>query len=110
MSQHPGGQQPNDPYYGQQPADPYAQQQPPPNDPYFGQPTGGDPYAQQQPPPNDPYYGQRPADPYAQQAQQQQAYYGQAAQAGWQAPPTEVKRRGGTGGAIVGIFLVVLGV
>ena len=99
MSQHPGGQPPNDPYYGQQPPDPYAQQQAPPSDPYFGQPPGGDPSAQQQ-----------PADPYAQQAQQQQAYYGQAAQAGWQAPPAEIKRRGSSGGAIVGIFLVVLGV
>jgi hypothetical protein len=106
MTQYPGGQPPpNDPSYGQQPADPYQQQ---PSDPYFGQ-QPGDPYAQQ-PPPNDPYNGQQPPDPGAQQTAQQQAYYQQqAAAAGWQ-PPPKAKPRGGTGAAIVGIFLVGLGV
>jgi len=102
MSQYPGGQPPNDPYYGPQTADPYSQRQAPPSDPYA-----------QQPPPDDPYFGQLPGDPYAQQAQQaqqQQAYYGQAPQGAWQTPPPEAKGRGGTGGAIVGIFLVVVGV
>lgn len=105
MSQYPpppGNQPPQDPYFGQQPADPYAQ---PPQDPYYGQPPG-DPYAQQ-PPPQEPNYGQQQADPYA-QAAQQQAYYSQAA-GGWQ-QPAEPRTRGGSGAAIVGIFLVLLGV
>ena len=102
MSQYPGGQPPQDPYYGQQPADPYAQ----PADPYYGQPPG-DPYAQ---PPGDPYYGQPPGDPYAQQYYQQQAaYYGQPQQGYWQQPRREPQRRGGTGAFIVGLFLVLLG-
>jgi hypothetical protein len=104
VSQYPGGPPPNDPYYGQQPADPYAQQQQP-SDPYYGQ-QPADPYAQQ--PPVDPNYGQPPGDPYAQQAQQQ-AYYAQAAQGGWQQPPAQPKSRGGAGAAVVGIFLVILG-
>ena len=107
MSQYPGGQPPNDPYYGQQPADPYVQQPQPPSDPYFGQPPG-DPYAQQ--PPGDPSAQQPPVDPYAQQAYQQQAYYSQAAQGGWPPPTAEAPRRAGAGAAIVGMFLVVLGV
>lgn len=104
MSQYPGGQPPQDPYYGR-----------PPSDPYFGQPPA-DPYASPPPPPspNEPWYGQPPADPYAQQAQYQY-WYGQP-QGPWQpapqAPPAAVSTRagGGAGAAIAGIFLVLLGV
>jgi len=113
MSQYPGGQPPQDPNYGQQPADPYAQQPPPqPSDPYFGQQTG-DPYAQQSP--QDPYYAPQQQDPAQVQAQQQ-AWYAQQAQQGYaqqgyaQQPPAASQSRGGTGAAIVGIFLVLLGV
>ena len=102
MSQYPGGQPPQDPYYGQ-PADPYA---PPPS-------------AQQ---PSDPYFGQGSSDPYAQgstdpaQQQayyaQQQAYYAQQ-QAAWaaqqQAEAASRRGRGGSGAAIFGLLLVVVG-
>ena len=103
MSQYPGGQPPQDPYYGQQQgSDPYAP--PPPSDPYFGQQPGGDPYSQQQGQPAD-WWQQAQADAYAQQqawwAQQQTAQTQQAAAS---------ERRGGTGAAIVGIFMVLLGV
>lgn len=103
MSQYPGGQPPQDPYYGQQGgADPYA---PPPSDPYFGQPPG-DPYAQQQGgPQQDWWQAQAQADAYA----QQQAWYAQQQQAQTQEYVAR-DRRGGTGPAIVGIFLVLLGV
>jgi hypothetical protein len=102
MSQYPGGQPPQDPYYGQ-----------PPSDPYFGQ-APADPYAAPPPPPpNGPWYGQPPADPYAQQAQYQ-AWYAQQ-QAAWPPPPPAAPapastRSGGAGAAIAGIFLVLLGV
>jgi hypothetical protein len=105
MSQYPGGQPPQDPYYyGQPPQDPYGPPPQQPSDPYFGQ-GPGDPYAQQQQQP-EWWYAQQQAEAYA----QQQAWYAQqqAAQA------QEVRRRpqhqGGTGAAIVGIFLVLLGV
>jgi hypothetical protein len=106
MSQYPGSQPPpppQDPYYGQPPADPYgAPPSPPaPGDPYFGAPPP-DPYA----PPQDPYYGQQPPDPYA----QQQAWY--APPPVTQAPPPrqDVHRgRGGSGAAIFGILLVLIG-
>jgi uncharacterized membrane protein len=101
MSQYPGSQ--------------------PPSDPYYGQPPGGDPYA---PPPSDPYFGQQPGDPYAQQQQQVQAEQWQAQadawaqQQAWWAQQQSAQRqqvqsrerRGGTGAAIVGIFMVLLGV
>ena len=109
MSQYPGGQPPQDPYYGQPPSgDPYAPP-PPPSDPYFGGPPG-DPYAQQAQQQADAYaqqqawYAQQQADAYA----QQQAWYAQQQAA--QAQATTPQQRGGTGAAIVGIFLVVLGV
>jgi hypothetical protein len=116
MSQYPGGQPPQDPYYGQ-PADPYA---PPPS-------------AQQQP--SDPYFGQGSADPYAPGAQQDQAYGQQGAyydqqqqqpqqqqqqswyaqqQAAWyaqqQAQAESRRGRGGSGAAIFGLLLVAVGV
>ena len=101
MSQYPGSQPPpQDPYYGQQPQDPYYGQQPP-ADPYFGAPPA-DPYA----PPQDPGYGTPPPDPYA---QQQAWYYGQ------QPPPAtppgyaDRRGRGGSGAAIFGILLVLVG-
>ncbi len=103
MSQYPGGQPPQDPYYGR-----------PPSDPYFGQPPA-DPYAPAAThPPNEPWYGQPPADPYAQQAQYQD-WYGQQQGPGQpapQAPPAAASTRagGGAGAAIAGIFLVLLGV
>ena len=106
MSQYPGGQQPppNDPYYGKPPAgDPYGQQQGP--DPYHGQPPAGDPYA----PPPDPYYAQQPgSQPQGQpgQYQQQQQPWGPSAP-----PPAETRgSRGGSGAAIFGIILVIVGV
>jgi len=111
MSQYPGGQPPYDPYYGQPPADPYGQPQQP-TDPYYGQPPV-DPYYGQ--PPSDPYYGQQPVDPYyGQQAggQQppQQGWYGPP-QGYWpQHPPRRSEGHGGTGAAIVGIFLVLVGI
>jgi hypothetical protein len=104
MSQYPGSQPPpppQDPYYGQQPpADPYTPPPQPPADPYFGAPPA-DPYA----PPPDPGYGAPPPDPYA----QQQAWYGQ------QPPPAtppgyaDRRARGGSGAAIFGILLVLIG-
>jgi uncharacterized membrane protein len=97
--QYPGGQPPSDPYYGQPPGgDPYAPP-PPPSDPYFGA-APGDPYAQQQA----DAYAQQQADAYA----QQQAWYAQQQAA--QAQGATPQQRGGTGAAIVGIFLVGLGV
>jgi hypothetical protein len=100
MSQYPGalppGQPPGGPWYGQ-PGDPYA---PPPSDPYFGTPPG-DPYGQGQyqqwqgqqpppgyPPPYPPGYWQQPPPP---------------------PPPPTRRARGGSGAAIAGIFLVLLG-
>jgi len=100
MSQYPGGQQPpppQDPYYGQQSGDPYASQ-PPGQDPYYGAPPQPDPYA----PPPDPYYGGQPPS--------QQGYYG-APPGGPNAPaPRPERRRGGSGAAIFGIILVIIGV
>jgi hypothetical protein len=113
MSQYPGALPPGGPYYGQPPSDPYAAPAQA-GDPYFGQ-LPGDPYAQQPPPPQDPYYGQPSGDPYAQQAQyqvwqaQQQAYW-QAQQPPPAAAAEEVRSGRGTGAAIAGIFLVLLGV
>lgn len=104
MSQYPGGQPPQDPYLGQPPGgDPYAAP-PQPSDPYFGgQPGEGYTQQQQQ---QDWWQAQQQADAYA----QQQAWYAhqQAAQANQQAVRSH--GRGGTGAAIVGIFLVLLGV
>jgi uncharacterized membrane protein len=109
MSQYPGGQPPQDPYYGQQQgtepsAPPPAQQ---PSDPYFGQ-QPGDPYGQQ---PQDPWQAQQQAEAQA----QQQAWYAhaQAQQEAWQAQQEAAagqQSRGGTGAAVVGIFLVLLGI
>lgn len=102
MSQYPGGQPPQDPYYGQPPGgDPYAQPQQQPSDPYFGQPTG-DPYTQQQ---QDWWQAQQQADAYA----QQQAWWAQQ-QAAQASQRSRSQGRGGSGAAIVGIFLVLLGV
>ena len=102
MSQYPGGQAPpppDDPYYGQQPGDPYAPQQPW-QDPYFGAAPPSDPYA----PPLDPYYSQ-------------QGQPGQYQQPGWGAPPPPPppppaarQGRGGSGAAIFGVILVLVGV
>lgn len=101
MSQYPGGQPPQDPYYGQQGADPYPPPQP--SDPYFGQ-SGSDPYGQ-------------PQDPAAYAQQQQQAYYAQqqayyaqqqAAQARQEALETR-RGQGSSGAAIVGLLLVLFG-
>jgi hypothetical protein len=104
MSQYPGGQPPQDPYYGQQGADPYAPPppSPEPSDPYFGQ-GGADPYGQ----PYDPVYAQQQAAQYA----QQQAYYAQqqAAQAQQRAFDEARGGRGGAGAAIVGLLLVLAG-
>jgi hypothetical protein len=107
MSQYPGGQPPQDPYYGQQPgADPYAPPPvQPPSDPYFGQ-QPGDPYAQQS---QDAWQAQQQADAQA----QQQAWYAQGQQQAWQAQQqagAAKQGRGSTGAAIVGVFLVLLGV
>ena len=105
MSQYPGAQPPQppqDPYYGQPPAaDPYGGAPPQPSDPYFGgQPQ--DPYA----PPQDPYRAQQAADAQA----QQQAWQAQAQQPPPQAPPQDASRaRGGSGAAIFGLLLVLLG-
>ena len=108
MSQYPGGQQPpppNDPYYGQPPAgDPYAQPQG--QDPYYGAPPPADPYA----PPPDPYYGTPPPGGQPQGQPGSQGQY----QPGWDpgAPPPAPPRksRGGSGAAVFGIILVVVGV
>ncbi len=103
MSQYPGGQPPQDPYYGQGGADPYA---PPPSsqqpsDPYLGQ-GGGDPYGQQQ-----AAQAQQQAAAYA----QQQAYYAQQQTAQAQQQAAETRRgRGGAGAAIIGALLVLVGV
>ena len=110
MSQYPGAQPPppQDPYYGQPPAEPYGAPPPQPSDPYLGsQPQ--DPYA----PPQDPWYGQQPPDAQAQQqawyAQtQQQAAQQQAAQAQRQAYEAS-QARGGSGAAIFGLLLVLVG-
>ena len=112
MSQYPGGQPPQDPYYGQQPpTDPYA---PPPvqqpSDPYFGQ-QPGDPYGQQPQQTQDPWQAQQQAEAQA----QQQAWYAhaRAQQQAWEAQQKAAAGeggRGGTGAAVVGIFLVLLGV
>ena len=106
MSQYPGGQPPQppqDPYYGQPPGgDPYGSPQQP-SDPYLGG-QQQDPYA----PPQDPYYGQQPPDAQA----QQQAWYAQAQQQAAQAQrqAAEASRsRGGSGAAIFGLLLVLLG-
>jgi|GEM_PF-6816335 len=105
MSQHPGGQPPQDPYYGQPPADPYAPPSPSQQsgDPYFGQ-GAGDPYGQPQ---DQAYAQQQQAAAYA----QQQAYYAQqqAAQAQQQAMADSRRGRGGAGAAIVGVMLVLIG-
>ncbi len=104
MSQYPGGRPPQDPYpYGQPPGDPYAQPPQQPSDPYFGQ-QPADPYAQQQ---QQDWWQAQQAEAYAQQqawyAQQQAVAQSQQGQRGAQ-------RQGGSGAAIVGIFLVLLGV
>ena len=100
MNQYPGSRPPPDPYYGQPPGgDPYAPQQP--SDPYFGQ-QAGDPYAQQQ---QDWWQAQQQAEAYA----QQQAWWAQQ-QAIQASHRPRSQGRGGTGAAIVGIFLVLLGV
>ena len=102
MSQYPGSQPPQDPYYGQPPGgDPYAQPPQQPSDPYFGQQTG-DPYAQQQ---QDWWQAQQQAEAYA----QQQAWWAQQ-QAAQADQGRRSQGRGGAGAAIVGIFLVLLGV
>lgn len=103
MSQYPGGQPPQDPYYGQQGTDPYAPPPPQPSDPYFGQP-GSDPYGQPQDP--NAYAQQQQAYYYA----QQQAYYAQqqAAQARREAADAR-GGQGGAGAAIVGLLLVLFG-
>jgi hypothetical protein len=101
MSQYPGGQQPPppyDPYYGQPPYDPYGSQQPPPQDPYYGAPPPGDPYA----PPPDPYYGT--------QQQYQQPYQQQPGWAPYPPARHRHRNRGGSGAAIFGILLVLVGV
>ena len=103
MTQYPGGQQPppNDPYYGQPPAgDPYAQQQG--QDPYYGAPPPADPYA----PPPDPYY----APPQGSQPPAQPSQYQQPWGPGVPPPPDMRQRRGGSGAAIFGIILVIIGV
>ena len=108
MNQYPGGQQPQDPYYGQRAGDPYAPPPPaPPSDPYFGQ--GVDPYA----PPPDPYAAP-PDSAYAQQQAawyaQQQAWYAQQRAAQTYPQADEAGRgRGGAGAAIVGLLLVFVG-
>jgi hypothetical protein len=115
VSQYPGGQPPSGgPYYGQPPHDPYAPP-PAPQDPYFGQPPT-DPYAPPQYP-QDPYYGQPPGYPPAQgypppgypPAQGWPPSYPPPGY--WQSPPTATRdeRRSGSGAAIVGLFLVLLG-
>ncbi len=107
MSQHPGAQPPQppqDPYYGQPPGgDPYGAAPRQPSDPYFGGPPQ-DPYA----PPQDPYQAPPPPDAQA----QQQAWYAQAQQqAAWaqQQVPEDSRSRGGSGAAIFGLLLVLLG-
>lgn len=103
MSQYPGGQQPpqQDPYYGGQPADPYGAPQAG-QDPYYGGPPPADPYA----PPPDPYYGGQP--PAGGPPPGQQWYYG--APPGGPSAPKPERSRGGSGAAIFGIILVVIGV
>lgn len=103
MSNYPGGQPPQDPYYGQGAGDPYGAPQQP-SDPYFGQ-GPGDPYAQSQQPQQDPWQAQQQAEAYA----QQQAWYAQQ-QAVYEQRRQDPPRHGSTGAAIVGIFLVLLGV
>lgn len=122
MSQYPGApspgaQPPGGPWYppsGQQ--EPYAPP-PQPSDPYFGQPApsdpyagwSGDPYAQQGYPPS----GQAWPTGYQNQGYPPQGYPPQGGPQGyWQAPPPppQAERRGGSGAAIVGIFLVLLGI
>lgn len=116
MSQYPGGQPPQDPYYGRPPSEAWGPPPPQPSDPYLGQPPA-DPYAVPPPPPGEPWYGQPPVDPSVQQAQYQ-AWYGQQ-QGAWPPPqspqqppaaPASTRTGGGAGAAIAGIFLVLLGV
>jgi hypothetical protein len=94
----PGGQ-PGDPWYGQQPSDPYLGGGQP-GDPWYGR--SGDPYA-----PGGPYAA--PQDPYA----QPQGWYGPPQggppQGPWQGPPPRSEGRSGSGAAVVGIFLVLIG-
>jgi hypothetical protein len=103
MNQYPAGPQPQDPYYGQRAGDPYAPPPAPqPSDPYFGQVN--DPYA----PPSDASYAQQQAAWYAQQ--QQAAWYAQQQAAQTQQQAYEARRgRGGSGAAVVGILLVLVG-
>jgi hypothetical protein len=103
MSQYPGGQQPppNDPYYGQPPGgDPYAQ--PHGQDPYYGAPPPADPYA----PPPDPYF----APPQGSQPPAQPGQYQQPWGPGVPPPTDRRQSRGGSGAAIFGIILVIIGV
>jgi hypothetical protein len=108
VSQYPGGQPPpGGPYYGQPPYEPYAPPPPPQGDPYFGPPPGGDPYAPPQYP-QDPYYGP-PGYPPPSQGQGWPPGY--PPQSYWQPPPppAQAVHRSGSGAAIVGIFLVLVG-
>jgi hypothetical protein len=90
-----GSGQPGDPWYGQPPSDPYlggGQT----GDQWYGRPA--DPYA-----PGGPY---APGDPYA-----QQGWYGPPPgppQSPW-GPPPRREPRSGSGAAVVGIFLVLIG-
>lgn len=106
MSQHPGAQPPQppqDPYHGQHPgAEPYGGAPPQPSDPYFGG-QSQDPYA----PPQDPYQAQQAAEAQA----QQRAWQAYAQQQAAQSQPQDASRvRGGSGAAIFGLLLVLLGV
>jgi hypothetical protein len=115
MSQYPGGQPPQGGgYYGPpQGGDPYAPPQYP-QDPYYGPPPGGDPYAPPQYP-QDPYYAQQgyPPQGYPQGYPPPGYPQGYPPQSYWQpapqpAPATSEGGRG-SGAAIVGIFLVLVG-
>ncbi|CAN5504777.1 hypothetical protein BH24CHL9_BH24CHL9_14720 [soil metagenome] len=90
-----GSGQPGDRWSGPPPSDPYlAGGQP--GDPWYGRP--GDPYA-----PGGPYAP--PQDPYA-----QQGWYGPPpGSPQWPVPPPRPERRSGSGAAVVGIFLVLIG-
>ena len=92
---------------------------PPPRDPWSAGPGPNDPYAAPPAQPSDPYFGSPYGDPYAQQgwdprsqqdAWNQQAWQAQQQQQAWTAPPAAQQRgRGGSGAAVVGVLLVLLG-
>lgn len=99
MSQYPGAQPPQGPYYGQPPVDPYGPAPQQPNDPYFGAPPA-DPYA----PPQDPYYGASPYGSYGPPP----GWYPHPQ--GGQPPRPEARRpRGSAGAAVFGLLLVLVG-